>query len=168
MSQRLCGDHWISLHRNEQNILYVQMGDSIMNVPVTPNGDVLFITEPSSAYDERVLFLPSGNIEAGESPAFAANRELQEEIGYRADQLDHLGDLHPFIKYVRCRMQIYLARHLEPSKLEGDEGPDWRIDVEPHPLSSFEDLIASGRLSDSTVIAALYMARNALQTAATA
>jgi len=164
MNQRICGDQWIGLYKNANGIVYIGMGDgdSVMTVPVTPNGDVLLITEPSPAYDERVLFLPSGNVESGETPAFAANRELQEEIGYRANQLNHLGDLHPFIKYVRCRMHIYLGRQLESSKLIGDEGPEGRIEVERHPLASFEDLIAAGRLRDSTAIAALFMARQAL------
>jgi ADP-ribose diphosphatase len=164
MSQRIGGDQWIGLYKNASGILYIGMGDgdSVMTVPVTPNGDVLLITEPSPAYDERVLFLPSGNVEPGETPAEAANRELQEEIGYRANQLIHLGDLHPFIKYVRCRIHIYLGRQLEPSKLVGDEGPEGRIDMEPYALDRFEDLIAAGRLRDSTAIAALFLARQAL------
>ncbi len=168
MSQRLCGDQWIALYKNEKNILYVGMDDGVMIVPVLPNGDVLFITEPSPAYGERVLFLPSGMVEPGEAPAVTANRELQEEIGYRARQLRSIGNLNPFVKYVRSRQQIFLARGLEPSKLVGDEGLDWRIEIEPHPMRRFEDLIASGRLRDSTVIAALYMARQALKAAATA
>ena len=166
MNQKLCGDKWITLYKNEKDILYVEMGDSAMSVPVSPNGDVLLITEPSPAYGERVLSLPSGNIEPGESPVFAANRELQEEIGYRANRLSHIGDLYPFIKYVHCRMQIYLAQELTPSKLVGDEGPDWKIEIEPYPLNRFEELIAAGRLRDSTVIAALYMTRQVLRTAA--
>jgi hypothetical protein len=49
---------------------------------------------------------------------------------------------------------------LQPSKLQGDEA--YEITVERVPLAQFEELIASGRLCDSSVIAALFLARNFL------
>ncbi len=55
---------------------------------------------------------------------------------------------------------VYLARDLTPSRLEGDEGYDIR--VERVPLAEFERLIAAGRLHDARVIAALYLARETL------
>lgn len=164
MNQRLCGDGWISLWKNEREILYVEMDISAMVVPVTPEGNVLLITEPSPAYDNRILYLPCGSLEAGEAPASAANREMQEEIGLKAAQLTQIGELYPMVKYVRCRQHVFLAQDFEPSRLTGDEGPDWVIEVQPAPLDDFETLIAQGRLQDSTVIAALYMARSYLHT----
>jgi ADP-ribose diphosphatase len=168
MGQKLCGDQWISLYRNDQDITYVQMDDAALVVPLTADGQVLFITEPSPAYGERVLTLPAGNVETGETPAIAANRELQEEIGYRAARLDALGQLYPFVKYLRCCQHIFLARDLAPSRLQGDEGSDWIIEVEPTPLLHFERLIDTGRLRDSTAIAALYRARRYLEREITA
>ena len=55
------------------------------------------------------------------------------------------------------RTFVYLARDLVPSRLAGDE--TYTIDVERVPLASFESLIASGRLMDARVVAALYLAR---------
>jgi ADP-ribose diphosphatase len=163
MKQRLCGDQWISLWQNDQDIVYVQMDNGAQIVPITPEGDVLLITEPSPAYGQRILGLPSGMIEADEAPEAAANRELQEEIGFKAARLDWIGDLHPFFKYVHCRLSVFLARDLEVSKLDGDEGPDWIIEIERVPLDSFEHLIQTGRLHDAPTIAALYMARRYLE-----
>lgn len=162
MTQILGGDQWMTLCQNEQGILFTRMGDAALVVPLTTDGDVLLITEPSPAYGGLVLYLPCGNVEPGEVPADTANRELQEEIGYRAGRLDSLGQLHPSIKYVECRQHIYLGRDLTPSKLQGDEGADWPITVEAVSLARFEELIAAGRLCDSTVIAALYLARDFL------
>ena len=162
MNQKLCGDKWISLWKNEKGILYVQMDDAALVVPITPEGDVLCITEPSQAYGGRVLGLPAGNIEQGETAADAANRELQEEIGLKATRLTLVGQLHTFIKYVRGRHSVYLAQDFVPSRLQGDEGDDWIIEVERVPLRTFETLIAQGRLSDSNTIAALFMTRSYL------
>lgn len=163
MNQPLCGDEWISLWRNDRDIVYVQMDNGALIVPITADGNVLLITEPSPAYGQRILGLPSGVVEPDEAPEAAANRELQEEIGLKAGRLNWLGDLHPFFKYVHCRQSVFLARDLEPSQLEGDEGPDWIIEVERVPLDSFEQLIHTGRLQDAPTIAALYLARRYLE-----
>jgi ADP-ribose pyrophosphatase len=40
------------------------------------------------------LELPSGGVDAGEEPERAAQRELFEETGYRAQALEHLTSVH--------------------------------------------------------------------------
>ncbi len=162
MNQQLCGDQWMSLWKNERDILYVSMDDAALIVPVSPQGEVLMITEPSPAYGGRMLGLPAGRVEAGETADIAANRELQEEIGLKAGHLTWLGDLFPFYKYMRCRQSVYLACDFSASRLPGDEDEHWVIEVERVPLRQFESLIATGRLQDSNTIAALYMARSYL------
>ncbi len=135
----------------------VQAADEALIVPFTAEGEVLLSLEPSAAFDEPTLILPGGIVEAGEPPAEAANRELQEEIGYKAGRLDFLGELRPFSKYLAVRSFVYLARDLIPSKLAGDE--DYEVGIERVALSDFEALIAASRLHDARAIAALYMAR---------
>ena len=153
------GDYF-SIHRDAGGIEYVRAGDEVLIVPLTATGDVLLTLEPSAAFGEPALILPGGETEAGEPHAKAANRELQEEIGYEARQLDYLGELRPYSKYLAVRSFVYLARDLTPSQLEGDE--DYAITVEQVPLATFERLIAAGHLLDARVIAALYLARNFL------
>ena len=133
-------------------------GDEVLIVPLTPDGDVLLTLEPAPAFNELVLVLPGGEVSPGEPHAEAANRELQEEIGYRAGRLDFLGELRPWSKYLAVRSHLFLARDLTPSWLAGDE--DYEIGVQRVPLDRFETLIASGRLTDARVIAALYLARD--------
>lgn len=140
---------------------YIRAGDKVMSVPLTDTGMVIFIVEPSPAFRENVLYLPSGRIEPGETIEQAANREMQEEIGYRAERQDYLGEMRPWVKYLQSRMFVFIARHLTPSKLHGDE--IYTISTELVPLDQFERVIDAGRLYDSTVIAALYRARHFLQ-----
>lgn len=131
--------------------------DEALLVPLTASAEVILMVEPSLAFTEQVLVLPGGCIEAHEPPEVTANRELQEEIGYRADKLDLLGVLRPFVKYLRVTSHIYLARELAPSRLVGDETHE--IGILTIPLARFEELLASGQLTDARVIAALYLAR---------
>lgn len=151
---------WMSLMEDEQGNAYIKMDNAGLTVPLTSHGEVVLINEYSVAYGQPVLYLPAGVVEPGEAAVEAINRELQEEAGFRAAQVDLLGELCPGIKYAQWKFYVYLARDLTPSKLQGDE--QWEIRVEQVPLNDFERLIDEGRLLDSTVIAALYLARRFL------
>ena len=157
MDEIVCSGKYFSLRIGATGEEYVQCGDEVLIVAVTATGDVLLGIEPSAAFGESVMLLPGGQTEPDEAIHETANRELQEEIGFRAARLEFLGELRPFSKYLSTRSHVFLARELTASRLPGDEG--YLIVVERVPLASFETLIATGRLSDARVIAALYLAR---------
>lgn len=159
---RLIAYHkWLSLWVGHRDEPYVASSPGVFMVPLTETGEVLFIIERSVPRDEAILFLPGGALDEGESAAQSANRELQEEIGLRADRMDFLGVLHPLGKHALWDIHLFLGRDLAPSRLDGDE--EYEILIERAPLAHFERLIAAGRLRDSTVIAALYMTRALLR-----
>jgi putative (di)nucleoside polyphosphate hydrolase len=61
--------------------------------------------------------LPQGGIDAGEDPALAALRELEEETGIRRDRVEPLGDIPDWIAYdypadVREDPRFHKKRHL--------------------------------------------------------
>ena len=153
------GDYF-SIRVDANGVEFVHTGDEVLAVPLTEERGVIMTLEPSAALSELTLILPGGETEAGEPHAETANRELQEEIGYRAGRLDFLGELRPYSKYLTVRSFVYLARDLMPARLKGDEG--YEIRMERVPLAEFERLIAAGRLFDARVIAALYMAQSFL------
>lgn len=162
--KQLCGDKWISLWQDDSGTLIVKMDDGVTIVPVNDRGEVLLISEPSVAYNGlRSLLLPAGALEPDEDPADSANRELQEEIGYKANRLDSLGVIYSSIKYVDEKFHVYLARDLEVSRLEGDEPGGWIEAQNPVPLSEIDSLIADGRLLNASTIAALFLARNFIE-----
>lgn len=140
---------------------FVICSDEVLAVPLTAGGEIIFIREPAPAFGrEQPLLLPGGIVEDGEPLEVTANRELQEEIGYRAARLEKLATLRPWSKYLRVTSHMYLARDLTPGKLDGDEG--YEIGLEPRPLATLDALIESGELRDARVIAALLLARDHL------
>jgi ADP-ribose diphosphatase len=153
-------DAYFTLMTDAEGEGYVHCGDAVAVVPVTEAEEALLAVEYSPAFGREILTLVSGSIEARESLEAAANRELQEELGYRAGRLDFLGELHPF-KYLTTRVFVFLARELTPSKLVGDE--TYTISECRTPLSSFTDLCRSGELQDAAAIAALNLARRFLE-----
>jgi 8-oxo-dGTP pyrophosphatase MutT (NUDIX family) len=152
-------NRWLSLYEGLGGP-YIATGSAVMCVPVTPEGDVLFILEPNAYDGEYTLYLPAGKIEPNEDLILCANRELQEEAGVKAARLDYLATLRPWFKYLDSKLTVFLARDFTPSRLDGDEG--YIIETETLPLASFETQITSGRLRDASVIAALFLARQHL------
>ena len=150
-------DEYFALGSDDRGNSFVRSPDEVLALPLTADGDVLVSVEPSPAFGEPTIILPGGTAVAEEDHEETANRELQEELGYKAGHLDFLGELRPWSKYLTVRSYVYLARGLTPSRLQGDE--DYEIGVERVPLDQFETLITSKRLLDARVIAALYMAR---------
>ena len=161
--KKLCGDEWLSLLETEQNarpVTYIQAGDEVLIVPLLDDGRVILTVEPSVALGKPVLILPGGAVDEGELALDSANRELQEEIGYKASQLDLLAHVRPWSKYLTVSSHLYLARGLTPATLQGDE--DYEIATELTALDGFETLLADGTLTDARVITALFLARRFL------
>jgi 8-oxo-dGTP pyrophosphatase MutT (NUDIX family) len=154
----LCQHRWMSLGIGDRGEPFVQIeGDGVFVVPITENNEVLMIVEPSVTEKEPVLGLPAGTMKPGETSKASANRELQEESGYKSEQLDYLGTLHPFSRHSNWRIDVYLGRKLVPSKIEGDEG--YEIEIRKLPFDQIEEAIRSGWFDDSNVISALYLTR---------
>jgi ADP-ribose diphosphatase len=153
---------WFSIRTDAAGDEYVvSTGDEVLVVPLTDAGEVLLAVEPSPAFGVAVRVLPGGQVEPGLTLAEVANKELQEEIGFRAGRLDYLGAVQPWAKYLAVRSHLFLARDLTPSKLAGDEG--YEISVAAMPLAELEAWIQAGRLRDARAIAGLFLARAYLE-----
>ena len=123
--QRISSDPYFTLMADSDGVGFVHCDDGVLVVPLTDDGHVLLAVERSPAFGREVLGLVGGEVESGEPLEETANRELQEELGWRAERIDFLGELHPF-KYLSSRQFAFLARDLVPSKLEGDEVFSWQ------------------------------------------
>jgi ADP-ribose diphosphatase len=155
---------YFALMEDDDGVGFVHCGDAVLVVPVTKDEEVLMALERSPALDRDVLGLVSGDVDEGESLEAAADRELQEELGWRAGRLDFLGELHPF-KYLTSRQFAFLARDLTRSKLEGDER--YPVRVRKVPLARVLSLCTTGELHDALAISALSLAQVFLAAEAT-
>jgi len=152
-------DPYLTLMADAEGIGFVQCSDGVLVVPLTGDGHVLLAVERSPALDRDVLLLVGGSVEEGEPLEETANRELQEELGWRAERIDFLGELQPF-KYLTARQYVFLARGLAPGKLEGDERHP--IHIREVPQDALIQLCTGGELHDAAAIAALFLAQHFL------
>ncbi len=149
--------------RDDKHVTYqiLEKRDAALIVPITEQGNILLINEYFAAIDEYQLSLPKGRIEEGSNELETANKELQEEVGYRAKKIEFLGAVTMSPGYLKQRTHIFLARDLVESKLPGDE--DEELEVSEYPFSQFEDLIEKGKITEARVITALFLARSYLK-----
>ncbi|MBA3868957.1 MAG: NUDIX domain-containing protein [Anaerolineae bacterium] len=152
----------MDLCANKDDEAFIHMQDAVLMIPFTADKEFLLIEEQSIAYGDTMLTLPTGGIELDETPKLAANRELEEEIGYKAGKLELIGILHPSVKYAQWRYWVYLARELVEHKAKGDEKTP--ITTKLTPQADINWLVDMGKIKDSTAIAALFMAQKHLNT----
>lgn len=134
---------------------------AVMMVPIDSDNNVLLIREYAGGIEDYTLTLPKGVIDPGETKEEAANRELQEEVGYGCKQLDSLKEMTTAPNYMGHRMTVLLARDLYESKLEGDEPEP--LEVVRFPLEQIDELVMNDELTEGRAIAGLYLARRFLE-----
>jgi len=133
---------------------------AVMVVALEDAETVLLIEEYCAGTDAYELSLPKGLIEPGEDVLAAANRELKEEAGFGARQLEHLTGLSLSPGYMSQRIQVVLARDLYAERLPGDEPEEIR--VERFSLRDISRLAMADNFSEGRALAALYLVRDLL------
>jgi ADP-ribose pyrophosphatase len=129
--------------------------DSICVVPVDEDGNVLLVRQYRKPAEAALLEVPAGGVEDGEVSQETVQRELQEEVGYRAGKLEHLSSFWLAPGWCTEYMHAYLATDLTPATLDADD--DENIQVERVPLAQTLELIASGEIQDAKSIASLLL-----------
>ena len=123
-------------------------------LPITDDGKLLLVRQYRNALDRFTLELPAGKVDAPDEPRIeCAYRELEEETGYRTDQLEYLMTINTTVALCNEAIEVFIARNLIPSKqnLDADES----IDVEVWEVKDLLDMIYSGKMTDSKTIAAV-------------
>jgi ADP-ribose diphosphatase len=133
---------------------------AVMIVAMVDAQHALLVEEYCAGTDDYQISLPKGLIEPGEDVLVAANRELMEEAGFGARQLELLTELSLSPGYMSQKIQVVLARDLYPESLPGDEPEPMR--VERVNLGELSSLVQHPQFSEGRALAALYLVRDLL------
>lgn len=116
---------------------------------------MLMVRQYRVAVKKDLLEIPAGLIEPNENPQEAAQRELQEEVGFRAKKMDYLLDSYASPGFTNEKMSLFLAQDLEPSELDLD--PTEFLEVEEHKIDDLYRKVLNFEINDQkTIIAILY------------
>lgn len=124
-------------------------------IALTADREVVLIEQYRHGIDALTWEIPGGMIETGEDAGLAGARELEEETGYVGDPPVLLGTVHPNPAIQNNWCATYLVDNAHPAgTMSLDEGEDIRVVLKP--ARSIPELLSSGRITHSLVIAAFH------------
>lgn len=122
-------------------------------LPVLEDGSVLLIRQFRPAAGGAVLEIPAGRLEQDEHPEDCARRELREEAGLEAEQLQPLGWFFSSVGFCDERIHLFVARKLR--RVERSLDPDEFIDPVHLRPDRARALLSRGEVRDAKTLIAL-------------
>ncbi len=139
----------------EHDFYCIESAEWVNVVPVTTDGQVVMVRQFRHGSQTLTLEIPGGMIDAGETPAEAALRELLEETGYTAERAIPAGAVNPNPALFGNRVHTFVAPGVEKVAEIRNEGAEetW---VELVPVSEIPRLVRAGEIDHALVLAGLY------------
>lgn len=147
-------DHMEFSNGNTAKWDFIRHDGAAAVVPVMEDGRILMVSQYRNALERMTLEIPAGKLDQpGEPGIECARRELEEETGYRSEELEWLLSLRTTVAFCNEKIEIFVARNLIPSCQHLDE--DEFVDVKAYTLKELKEMIFSGKIEDSKTIAAI-------------
>ena len=123
-------------------------------VPLTDDGDVVLVRQWRQPLGSFTLELPSGGVDQGEDPGEAAMRELLEEAGFRAEDLEHLVSVHTSTGRTTEVCHLFRCRALRDPEGPLPEATEF-IEVVEMPLGEALRMVSGGGITDAATVLGL-------------
>ena len=128
-------------------------------VPVTDDGKIIMVRQYRNAIDRETLEIPAGGLNNPNEPTKeAAARELEEETGFKSENIEFLISIKTTVAFCNENIDIYVARNLQPSIQNLDE--DEIIHVECYDVEELCRMIYEGKIEDSKTVSAIMSYKN--------
>lgn len=146
-------DH-VKVNGRESNWDYVHHNGGAAVIPVTKEGKIIMVRQWRNALDRYTLEIPAGALNSPqESGKDCVARELEEETGYRSENIEWLVSTNSWVAFTNELVEIYVARDLIPSKQKFDE--EEAIELEEYTIEELKEMIFRGEIKDSKTVAGL-------------
>jgi ADP-ribose pyrophosphatase len=124
-----------------------------------PSGDdpqVLLIKQYRYAANGYLYEVPAGRLDSGEDPKACAARELKEETGCTAAQIEYLTTILTTPGFTDEKIHLFMATGLTAgeTKHEADEF----LELQPMLLSKALEMIEAGEIQDGKTVVSLLFA----------
>lgn len=147
-------DHMEFSNGNTEEWDYIHHRGAAAVVPVTDDGKIIMVRQYRNALERFTLEIPAGALDDPEEPGSRCSaRELEEETGYRSENLEWLITLRTTVAFCNERIEVYVARNLIPAKQHLDANEF--VNVEQYSVEELKQKIFTGEIEDSKTVAAL-------------
>jgi|SRR3989344_1720220 len=145
-NKKIINDYYIS-----------KLGDVAMIVPITIDGEFVFVRQYKHGVGGVIMEFPAGRIGKNSSEK-AARMELKEETGYIAKKLEYLGFVYLTPSKDTSKMNGFLAVGLStPGKQNLDKNEN--IEVIRIPANEVDTMVNRGGIIASDTLALLYLTK---------
>ncbi|HEV8682614.1 MAG TPA: NUDIX hydrolase [Actinomycetota bacterium] len=121
---------------------------------LTGEGNVILVRQLREAVGERLLEAPAGIFDREQEPGHElARRELEEETGYRATRLEHLGTIYTSPGFTDEAIELFLA------EAEPGGQPEEGIEMVAMEFGEAVAAVVDGRIRDAKTALAILLAR---------
>lgn len=118
-------------------------------------GDKMIVVEQyRKPLEKSQVEIPAGKLDSGEEPLKAALRELEEETGYRTDNIRLVSSFYTSPGFADEIIHMYIAEDLVKGTANLDE--DEFLDCEAITLEQAQQYMRDGLISDAKTIMAVY------------
>lgn len=142
-------------------------GSPAMREVVRHNGGaaIIAVDDDNNAYMVRqyriatggeMLEIPAGKVEPGEDPKECAARELTEETGFTASNVEFLASVYATPGYCSEKLHVYLATGLKAGNPHRDQGEF--LNVKVYKLAELRDMVNAGQIKDAKSVIGILMA----------
>lgn len=119
-------------------------------LPFIDDETVILVKQFRTALNKILIEVPAGKLEKGEYPLVCASRELEEETGYKSDNIEYLGTIATGAGFTDEVIHLYKATNLYEGIKCGDE--DEFIDIMKLKISDVKKMIKNGEIIDTKTI----------------
>jgi ADP-ribose pyrophosphatase len=133
----------------------LRLPDYAAIIAITEVQRILAVRQYRPALERYALELPSGIVDPGETAETAARRELREETGYDAAEMECLGAMTVDNGRMNNRIWHFVARGVR--RVE-DQAPEEGIEVLSYSMAELRDAILSGEFDHALHLGGLLQA----------
>lgn len=134
----------------------VHHAGSAVILPAFDDGTIALVKQYRHPAVKYLLELPAGTLDRGELPEAGAARELEEELGLVAGNLEKLSEFFVSPGFCEEKMWLYLATDLTETAQRLDD--DELLEVVRLPIDRALQMISDGEIEDAKTIVGLLLA----------
>lgn len=126
-------------------------------IPITDDNSIVLVKQYRKAVERFLLEIPAGKLELNEEPRETAIRELKEETGFEAKNIEYLLEFYTSPGFSNEKIYLFLATDLT----EGEPTPDVGefIETEKYKIDDLIKMVERGEIVDSKTIIAINFAK---------
>jgi ADP-ribose pyrophosphatase len=135
----------------------VEHPGAVAIIPVLPNHRIILVKQYRHPVEQITWEIPAGKLEGKEEPDICAERELEEETGYKAGELIKLTAFYTAPGFTDEIIHLYVARRLEQTAQNTDA--DEFIDVMVISHAEALAMVQRGEIKDAKSIIGILMVK---------